>query len=73
MHIGHTFANQLKGLGVIEEVQSLFVCQTCLLSKQLNNTGIFPLEKNRIGLHRLKFYGFNKMEILIEHTLRCDA
>ncbi|MDE5551383.1 MAG: hypothetical protein K2I99_08590 [Bacteroidaceae bacterium] len=35
VHIGNTFANQFKGFGVVEKVQSLLVCQVRLSANNL--------------------------------------
>lgn len=73
MHISNTLAHQFKGFRIIEEIQSLFVCQACLLSKQFDNAGIFSLKKNGIGLHRLQCNRFDKLKILVNDALRSDA
>lgn len=53
MHIRNSFTDQFKGLGIVEEVQSLFVGQTCLLCKQFDNSSVFVLKEYGIGLHRI--------------------
>ena len=73
MHIRHTFTNQFKGLGIIKEVQSLFVGQACLLCKQLDDTCVFALKKYGIRLHILQGDRFNKQEEVVNHSLRGDA
>lgn len=73
MHIGNTFTNQFKGFGVVEKVQSLLVCQVRLFGKQLDDTRILALQKNGIGLHRLKRDGCNKMKTSVQHLLGSDT
>ena len=73
MHISNTFANQLKGFGIIEKVQGLFICLTCLLCKQFDYAGVFTLKKNRIGLHNLQRDVFYKLKIAVYDLLRGDT
>ena len=73
MHISDTFTNQLKGFGLIKKVQSLFIGQACLLSKQFDDTSVLALEENGVCLHRLQCDGFNKLEITVNHLLGGDA
>ena len=73
MHIGNALTHQFKSFGVVEKVQGLLVCQTCLLSKQFDNAGIFALEENRIGLHELQSNGFNESQVLVNYSLGGDA
>jgi len=73
MHIGYTLTNQFKGFGIVEKVQGLLVVQTCLFGKQFDNTCIFALKENRIGLHTLQCDGFNIFKITVYNLLRGDT
>ena len=73
MHISYSRTNQFKGFGVIEEIQSLLVCQTCLFSKQFDNPGVFALKEDWICLHTLQLYGFDKLKIAVDNLLGGDA
>ena len=46
MHISDAFTNQLKGFGLIKKVQSLFIGQASLLSKQFDDASVLALEEN---------------------------
>ena len=73
MHVRDTLAYQLKGLGTVEEVESLFVWQAHVFGDKPYDACVFSLEECRVCLHGSKVYCLQKAEVPIEDFLRSDA